>query len=67
MLSIFIVSLFAISVVSAADNVTDDVVGVEETTDEVMLVNNESIGGLQEVSDDVVGNDESADAFMSLA
>ena len=63
MLSIFIVSLFAISVVSAADNVTDDVVGVEETTDEVMLVNNESAGELKEGSDNAVGIDESVDAL----
>ena len=37
-LAIFFVSLLAVSAVSAADNVTNDVVGVEETTDDVVSV-----------------------------
>ena len=41
MLAILLVSLLAISAVSAADNVTSDVVGVEETTDEVVSVEND--------------------------
>ena len=60
MLSIFIVSLFAISTVTAADNATNDVVGVEKTNDEFMLVNNGSVGELKEGLDNVVGNDDSA-------
>ena len=37
-LTIFIVSLFAISAVSAVDNATSDVISVEETTDDVVSV-----------------------------
>ena len=37
-LTILFVSLLAISAVSAAENTTDDIVGVEETTDEVVSV-----------------------------
>ena len=33
MLTIFLISLLAVSAVSATDNATDDIVGVEETTD----------------------------------
>ncbi len=36
LLAIFLVSLLAVSTVSAADNATSDVVGVEETTDNVV-------------------------------
>ncbi len=38
-LAIFLVSLLAVSAVSAADNATEDIVGVEETADEVVSVN----------------------------
>ena len=53
-LAIFFVSLLAISAVSAADNVTEDVVSVEETTvdvvkettDEVVSVENDENGNI---------------------
>ena len=53
-LAIFFVSLLAISAVSAADNVTGDVVSVEETTvdvvkettDEVVSVENDENGNI---------------------
>ena len=38
MLTVILVSLLAVSAVSAADNATDDVVSVEETTDDVVSV-----------------------------
>ena len=38
MLMVILVSLLAVSAVSAADNATDDVVSVEETTDDVVSV-----------------------------
>ena len=38
-LAIFIVSLLAVSAVSAADNATEDIAGVEKTADEVVSVN----------------------------
>ena len=45
-LAIFFVSLLAVSVVSAADNATDDVVSVEKATDDVVSV--------EKATDDVV-------------
>ena len=45
-LAIFFVSLLAISAVSAADNATSDVVGVEKTTDEVVSVENDENGNI---------------------
>ena len=37
-LTVILVSLFAVSAVSAADNATGDAVSVEETTDEIVSV-----------------------------
>ena len=60
-LAIFLVGLLAVSAVSAADNATEDIVGVEETTDEVVGVNeNRTIS-----EDDVLGN--SPGTFTDLA
>ena len=42
-LTIFLVSLLAVSAVSAADNATGDIVGVDETTDEVVSVENNDV------------------------
>ena len=50
MLAILLVSLLAVSAVSAADNVTDDVVGVEETTDEVVSLDNDDQVILEETN-----------------
>ena len=41
-LSIFLVSLLAVSAVSATDNVTSDIVSAKETTDEVVSVENDT-------------------------
>ena len=66
-LAIFFVSLLAISAVSAADNVTEDVVSVEETTvdvvkettDEVVSVENDENGNI--LKGDTAGFDELMD------
>ena len=54
MLAIFLVSLLAISAVSAADNATSDVVSVEKTTDEVVSVEENQVIE-QEDNDDAIG------------
>ena len=43
LLTIILVTLFAVSTASAAENVTNDVIGVEETTDDISVQNNDSI------------------------
>ena len=45
-LTVILVSLFVVSAVSAADNATSDVVGVEKTTDEVVSVENDENGNI---------------------
>ena len=60
-LAIFLVSLLAVSAVSAADNATEDIVGVEKTTDEVVSVNEN-----QTISEDDVLRD-SPGTFTDLA
>ena len=60
-LAIFLVSLLAVSAVNAADNATEDIVGIEETTDEVVSVNEN-----QTISEDDVLRD-SPGTFTDLA
>ena len=55
-LVILVVSLLAVSAVSAADNATSDVFGVEETTDEVVSVEENQVIE-QTDSDDIIGVD----------
>ena len=60
-LAIFLVGLLAVSAVSAADNATEDIAGVEKTADEVISVNeNQTIS-----EDDVLG--DSPGTFTDLA
>ena len=58
MLTIIIASLVAVGAVSAADNVTDDVVSVEQTNDEQISVDN--------AADDIVSVDDTADDVSSV-
>ena len=55
------VLLLSVSAVSAEDNATNDVVSTDETNDDVMLFDNESIDFYKENSNGIVDNDESAD------
>ena len=59
-LTIFFVSLFVVSAVSAADNATNDVVSVEETSDEVLCVaDDDDVNEVVSVEDNdhIIGSD----------
>ncbi|WP_292609315.1 Ig-like domain-containing protein [Methanobrevibacter sp. UBA188] len=56
LLTIFFVSLFAVSAVNAADNATDDVVSIEDAIDDTVSVNN---------FDGIVNDDELDEMFCS--
>lgn len=58
---LLLVLLLSVSAVSATDNATNNVVSVDETNDEVILFDNESIDFFKENSNDVVDNAESTD------
>lgn len=57
MVTIILISLFAVSTVSAADNATGDVVSVEETIGEIVCVEeNQTIG--QNYDEEIIGVDD---------
>ena len=53
MLAILLVALLAVSTVNAAENTTDDIVGIDETTDEVMSVENDNEGSFTDLANEI--------------
>ena len=65
MLAIFLVSLLAVSAVSAADNSTEDIVSMDEATDEVVNLENDNSNNL-EISPDEIQSTNPSKSFTDL-
>ena len=65
-LTIFFVLLLTVSVVSATDNTTNNVVGVEETNDEIVSIDNNHESSIEIINEDSNNLNDSVESICSI-